>query len=48
MAVITIAAAQLIRSEEALDYPSLIATEELTELVKPGSIVPLYKSFRCD
>ena len=30
------------RAEEALQYSSLIATEELTELLKPGSTVPLY------
>ena len=31
------------RAEEALQYSSLIATEELTELLKPGSTVPLYQ-----
>ena len=37
------------RAEEALQYSSLIATEELTELLKPASTVPLYQYiFRCD
>ena len=31
------------RAEEALQYSSLIATEELTELLKPASTVPLYQ-----
>ena len=31
------------RAEEALQHFSLIATEELTELLKPGSTVPLYQ-----
>ena len=31
------------RAEEALQYSSLIATEELTELLKPAGTVPLYK-----
>ena len=30
------------RIEEALQYSSLIATEELTELLKPVGTVPLY------
>ena len=30
-------------AEEALQHSSLIATEELTELLKPGSTVPLYQ-----
>ena len=35
------------RAEEALQYSSLIATEELTELLKPAGTVPL-NIFRCD
>ena len=31
------------RVEEALQYSSLIATEELTELLKPASTVPFYQ-----
>ena len=31
------------RAEEALQYSSLIATEERTELLKPVSTVPLYQ-----
>ena len=31
------------RAEEALQYSSLIATEELSELLKPASTVPLYQ-----
>ena len=36
-----------IESEETLEYPSLIATEELTELLKPVVLCPS-NIFRCD
>ena len=37
------------QAEEALQYSSLIATEELTEPLKPAGTVPLYKYiFSCD
>ena len=35
------------RAEEALQYSSLIATEELTELLKPVVLCPS-NIFRCD